>query len=345
MDPVYLREGLSIGAGRANDPAMVRALQRDLRALGYLPGGVDGNFGTQTAKAIRALQNDLLGKVKPGSDGPAAMDFTTFNDDGEGNKLVGQINGVMDQGLAQALAAMMAHEDLALLPEADDPKAENAKALEAIQMVSSGVAPTPFIIAIVRQESDARHFNEPSKGNDDRFVTIGLDRNDPANPDHITSRGYGIGQYTFFHHPLSKDELAGYVSDCVLNVKNSYVELRGKFDKFIVGPSSKADDRTAEHPHLPLRLCKYQPTDPLYMRDCKNCALGARKIDIAPGMPFYNGSSAGYETSQYYKSANYMGVPDRADFLCDWPYAVRRYNGAGVNSFHYQMRVVLNLLR
>jgi hypothetical protein len=37
-------------------------------------------------------------------------------------------------------------------------------------------------------------------------------------------------------------------------------------------------------------------------------------------------------------------VPDRADFQCDWPYAVRRYNGGGPNSFNYQAIILLNLL-
>jgi hypothetical protein len=48
---------------------------------------------------------------------------------------------------------------------------------------------------------------------------------------------------------------------------------------------------------------------------------------------------------QYYPTADYSGVPDRAEFLCDWPYAVRRYNGSGVDSYHYQTHVLLNLLR
>jgi hypothetical protein len=30
--------------------------------------------------------------------------------------------------------------------------------------------------------------------------------------------------------------------------------------------------------------------------------------------------------------------------LQSWPYAVRRYNGAGVNSYHYQAQVLLRVL-
>lgn len=37
-------------------------------------------------------------------------------------------------------------------------------------------------------------------------------------------------------------------------------------------------------------------------------------------------------------------MPDRAAFGCDWPYAVRRYNGSGINSYHYQAQVLRRLV-
>ncbi len=128
------------------------------------------------------------------------------------------------------------------------------------------------------------------------------------------------------------------------NVQKAYAELRDKFDRFVAGPASRADDRTVEHSLLPLRLCKYPPGEPRYLRDCPNCALPARKVNIVRGPPVYAGASISYQPDQYYPSANYAGVPDRADFPCDWPYAARRYNGSGNDSFHYQTRVLLNLL-
>jgi hypothetical protein len=36
-------------------------------------------------------------------------------------------------------------------------------------------------------------------------------------------------------------------------------------------------------------------------------------------------------------------VPVRKNIGCDWPYAIRRYNGAGINSYHYQAKVLKNL--
>jgi len=52
----YNIAGIVLAEGAANDSALVRALQRDLRALGYMRQGIDGNFGPATARAVRALQ-------------------------------------------------------------------------------------------------------------------------------------------------------------------------------------------------------------------------------------------------------------------------------------------------
>ena len=70
----------------------------------------------------------------------------------------------------------------------------------------------------------------------------------------------------------------------------------------------------------------------------------SHKVEIERGTPDYAGANFGYQPDQYYPTAVYHGVPNRADFLCDWPYAARRYNGSGNDSFHYQTRILLNLL-
>ena len=44
------------------------------------------------------------------------------------------------------------------------------------------------------------------------------------------------------------------------------------------------------------------------------------------------------------KGTSYTAVPIRKNIGCDWPYAVRRYNGAGMNSYHYQVKVLKNVL-
>jgi peptidoglycan hydrolase-like protein with peptidoglycan-binding domain len=322
------------------------ALQRDLRALGYLRQGIDGDFGSATTRAVRALQYDLLNNTgsSNGSDGRSAVAMTSFNDDGHGGRRVTAVTGTLDEALAECLEAMLADDRVALLPSAADPAAENRAALLAIAGAVSTTAPTPYIAAMVQLESDGRHFHAPRQGDADTFVTVGLDRNDDGAPDRITSRGYGIGQYTLFHHPPRPEEVVEFISDPVRNVQHAYRELRDKFDKFVAGPHDGADDRKAEHPLLPLRLCKYAPTDQRYMRDCQACAAAARKVNIVRGTPCYPGAAISYQPTQYHPSATYSGVPDRADFPCDWPYAARRYNGSGVNSFHYQTRVLLQLL-
>ena len=63
------------------------------------------------------------------------------------------------------------------------------------------------------------------RGNSDNCVTIGLDRNNSANPAAITSRGFGIGQYTLFHHPPTADEVAGVIADPVENVQQAVSDI------------------------------------------------------------------------------------------------------------------------
>lgn len=342
MTAPYVRAGLTLAVG-ASDRDLVRALQHDLRALGYLRSGIDGIYGTGTARAVSALQYDLLFNDGRGTDGPAPVAVTDFNKRPGGGSYVPAVTGICDQGFAAALCGLKEAESVGKIPKSPNPQDDNARAFRAIAALRSTIAPTPFILAMFRQESGGRHFNVPPEGDEDTYVTVGLDRNDEGNPDRITSRGYGVGQYTLFHQPPSVAEIADFVSDPVANVARAYQELREKFDHFVVGKHG-ADDRAAEHPALSLRLCRYARSDARYMNDCRNCAAAARKIDIERGTPAYSGASISYQPTHYYPSAHYPATPDRADFLCDWPYAARRYNGSGVNSFHYQARILRNLL-
>jgi peptidoglycan hydrolase-like protein with peptidoglycan-binding domain len=340
--PLYLQSGLTLSQDGAGDPNAVRALQQDLRMLGYLRSGIDGAYGSGTAQAVRALQYDLLHNGGNGSDGSAPRAMTSFNRKADGSLYVAAVNGICDQNTAQALAAVAASADVGKLSKSANPAVDNQAAIATVMTTKTAVAPSSFIIAIMVQESGCRHFNVPGAGNADTYVTVGLDRNDTQNPDHITSRGYGLGQYTLFHHPPATQELAELCTP-EKNVQQAFAELRDKFDHFVVG-SSGADDRSAEHPGVPLRLCRYDSADARYFCDCKACAQAAPKLNIVAGTPFYPGASGTYQPTQYYQSASHPGTPNRAAFACDWPYAVRRYNGAGVNSYHYQCIVLHNLL-
>jgi hypothetical protein len=199
---------------------------------------------------------------------------------------------------------------------------------------------------MLMQESDLKHFHEPRPDDEDTYIVVGLDTND-AEDYIITSRGYGCGQYTLFHHPPRGDEVVDFMLDVGRNVSKAMTELREKFDRFVAGATSgtRADDRVAEVGHAPLRLCKYSPGDERFLRDCSKCAVDAGLVNIRAGETrVFEGADLVFEPTGYYEDANYVGVPQRKKFECDWPYAMRRYNGSGINSYHYQARVLQNLL-
>jgi len=72
---------------------------------------------------------------------------------------------------------------------------------------------------------------------------------------------------------------------------------------------------------------------------------GALFFDIDARTPLYPRSMDTLHPTEYHPDTSYKKIPDRAKMGCDWPYAVRRYNGSGVNSFHYQYEVLRRLTR
>jgi peptidoglycan hydrolase-like protein with peptidoglycan-binding domain len=331
----------NLAEGTVADAALVRALQLDLRGLGYLAGGIDGQFGPHTTQAVRRLQFDLLHNTGQSThnDGSAPVAITTFN---QGDVVV---NGRADEPTAASIDAMLNAATMPRIPSAADPAAANKAALQSLAVLAGSTAPLPFMLAIFKQESQCDHYEVPLAGETDGFVVLGLDTAQ-GQPDQIASRGYGIGQVTLFHHPPQPNEVAGIVSDPVANTTASLKLLRRKFDTEIISndPNARADDRYAEHPLLDLRLCKYRPGDPKYLTDCAACAAPLAKLDITPDTPCYPGANFNYGPASAYANPSYSGVPDRSAFPCDWPYAVRRYNGSGSNSYNYQAIVLRNLL-
>jgi peptidoglycan hydrolase-like protein with peptidoglycan-binding domain len=324
--------------------SQVRDLQQDLRSLGYAKGPIDGIFGPGTGSAVQALQFDLMNNDGSGNsdDGSAPVAVMDYN-----NGTVTSLTGIVDQGLVACIEAMLADPAFPGLPSSPNPAADNQSAIAAVTSMDSPPVPIPFLMAILMQESACMHFQVPGAANSDNFVTIGLDRNDPANPAAITSRGFGIGQYTLFHHPPTADEAAGVIADPVENVQQAVSDLSDKFDNYVNGttPDTQADDRIAEAGTGPLRICQYQPGDSRYMADCANCLAAATLMNITAGVtPVYAGSPVTYGQTKYH-AGSYQNVPVRANIPCDWPYAVRRYNGSGVNSYDYQAEVLLRVLK
>ena len=149
----------------------------------------------------------------------------------------------------------------------------------------------------------------------------------------ITSRSYGLGQFTLFHHPPKNNEVKNFMVGIRGNISKAIEELKDKFEHFVTGPPGgrRADDRFADGrtQRKPLP-CKFTEGEPGYLTDCKNCALEAGSQDIvAEETPYYKGSKNTFKKTQYHPGS-YTNVPIRKNFPCDWPYAMRRYNGSGL---------------
>jgi len=329
MNTSFVQPGLVLSQENPGTPDQVKDLQRALRSLGYLAGGIDGKYQKGSASAVSALQYDLLHNEGSGSDGKAPVSVASYN-----KGRVTEVNGACDQNLAQCIVEILNDPNFIQLPLSANPASDNKTIREQVAALPSTSVPTRFIVAILKQESDLRHYNEA-----DAYVYIGLDRNNEGTS-QVTSRGYGMGQFTIFHHPPRQDEVTDFMDDPAKNVSKAQNELRDKFDHFVVG---KADDRTAEIGTGPLRICKYAANDPKYLTDCRQCCIDAGSRDIHTGDPYYPGATGTMQPTQYYASAEYTNIPKRESIGCDWPYAVRRYNGGGVNSYHYQARVLRNV--
>jgi putative peptidoglycan binding protein len=330
----YQRNGLVMRAGAANPPELVMDLQRDLRALGYFPRDIDGDFGPVTTRSIMALQFDLLhndgSPLRDHADGRAPVAIRDYN-----RTRVSNVSGELDQNLADCIADLLYDDRFPKLPQSSHADTDNSRALRTAAQIVSSDAPAPFVLAIMKQESQLCHYNVR-----DGFLTLGLDHNDPNEPARITSRGYGIGQYTLFHHPATAAEMRE-LGDPGGNVLCAQKALAEKWKAVQSEP-----ERSAEHPALGFpRQCRYRASDTQRrLRACRDCALNVRRINIVQGQPFFPASQDGYQPDSDHPVINYTGVPDRADFLCDWAYAVRRYNGAGNRAYLYQVSVLLNLL-
>lgn len=342
--PIYLRAGLVLRRGGRAPRAQVRELQRDLRGLGYLKSGLDGKFGPGTERAVKALQHDLLSNfgTSSGGDGDAPVRVIDYN-----RGRVVAVDGRLTPEVAGCIVDMLADARFPRLPRSGDPVEENRAIVAKLRAMVSREAPIPFVLAIAEQESNLKHFHEPRGADEDSYITVGQDTN-AGKPHIITSRGYGLGQYTLFHHPPTKKEVSDFMRKPERNLERAIGELRGKFDGFLIGPpgGTRADDRFAEIGGGKLRHCRFDPSDPRYLVDCVRCVREAGTTDIVAGeTPLYPGSPHRYEPTPYHRARNYRNVPLRRNVGCDWPYAVRRYNGSGVNSYHYQTKVLLKLAR
>ena len=203
---------------------MVREAQRHLRALGYLKRGIDGEFGRGTEQAVRSLQFDLIHIDDTASGAPVSIQ--SYN-----KGRITQVSGILNPNTAACIQNMLNDPKFILLPYSENPESENTK----IDQMESERVPMPFLKVILQQESGMQQFEVPRGEDEDNFILIGLDRKYKDRPDHITSRGYGAGQYTLFHHPPTQEEVDDFMTSVQRNVAKAAEELRGKFDHFVNG--------------------------------------------------------------------------------------------------------------
>ena len=75
-------------------------------------------------------------------------------------------------------------------------------------------------MGILQQESGLKHYHEPRGADEDTFINVGLDIN-AGKKYIITSRGYGAGQYTLFHHPPRREEIKDFMLDVEKNLQKA----------------------------------------------------------------------------------------------------------------------------
>ena len=336
----YAVAGLVLGPS-TEFSQQVQDLQQDLRALGYVKGPIDGMYGGGTSAGVSALQWDLMHKDDTAAGAPVAV--SSYN-----SGSVTAQTGTVDQDLVACIGAMLDDANFTKVPSSNDPHGDNQRTLAAVKAMQNCPVPMPYLLAILQQESSQMHFQVPSRGNIDNFVVIGLDRNDAAHPARITSRGYGIGQYTIAYHPPKASDVPAFILDPTGNLGTTITLLQDKFNNWILGVDAAhtADDRVAEAGQGALRMCQYQPGDPGYLAGCAGCMAAATPLlQITAGTTLWYASAAAadvYKKTQYHVGS-YANVPDRPKIPCDWPYAVRRYNGGGPDSYSYQAEFLQKL--
>ena len=216
----------------------IKDLQRDLRQLGYLFRWIDGGFGLGTERAVKALQHDLLNNFWESSrnDGNAPVSLIDYNK-----------GRVVNQKLAQCIFDMLDDKKYPKLPFAENPKDANREVITQLDALTSTDVPLPFLKAIFKQESNLKHFYVPRGADEDNYIVVGMDTN-AGEKYIITSRGYGLGQFTLFHHPPKNSEVNNFMVGIRGNISKAIEELRDKFENFVTGPPGgrRADDRFAE---------------------------------------------------------------------------------------------------
>lgn len=251
----------------------------------------------------------------------------------------GKLDGERTHVLREALKKMWDCSDIPRITKVDNPSEANSKIREIIENKLKSSFPKPLVLAVLEQESNLMWYRK------DGYPTIGLDYNNKVQPYVITSRGLFLSQRTVFDYPFKQEQLNQY--DSVEVDLNFVVDLLNlKYDKFIVSKDPKTNDdlRSSSFGSEDLRGCKYETSDSRYKSDCKNCVWSGDLRDYKKDRSVLGDKKQWVlKSSQYHKIKQYLQFPDYSKFPCDYLFSIRRYNGSGINSFHYLMRVLKHL--
>jgi hypothetical protein len=91
--------------------------------------------------------------------------------------------------------------------------------------------------------------------------------------------------------------------------------------------------------NAPVKVKDYNGGRATGVTGSRQCLVDAGTADIREGESKFHKNTAGVFASTQYCDMNksaalYRRVRKRANIPCDWPYAARRYNGSGINSYH-----------
>ena len=292
----------------------MKALQQDLRRLGYLKSGIDGQFGEGSDKR-RPVAAALACLPTPSPTAATVMRPQPLKAFNRGR--VASVTGVCDQGLVVCIEDMLADHRLPTLPRSDDPARANRDAFAALQTLVGLRVPRPFLLAILLQESDGQHFRTPTGANADDFIVVGLDRNDQGHPrpHHLARVRHRAVHRCGSTTPPRADEVASFMLDPVRQrpaggrrAEREIRDLRQRTNAGATGGRSAGRGGSGA-----LRRCRYGPDDARYMLDCVRCAAESR-VNIGTTTPLHPKTT---ETLQPTPAPtpeieSYRNVPDRA---------------------------------
>lgn len=276
-------------------------------------------------RAVKSLQHEILSNDS----------LKKFN---QGR--VTAVDGESSLGILAVLQDMSKSPSLARLSPALNPSKGNQAMKERLSGYLNSKFPTPLVMAVLTQETNLKWYRK------DGYPLVGLDYN--SDEDYIiTSRGLFYSQRTIFSYPISKKEFDS-MNDLESDMEFFFDHIFGKYQNFVVSSSAKARDdlrySVPEFKDLDLRGCKYEESDSKYMKDCKACLKECPSKDYLMGDSLLGNGRWIIKPTHYHRIQDYEGFPDFHHFPCDYVFTIRRYNGSGINSFHYLMRVLAHLL-